>query len=147
MSLSRLFFFLWFILLTACESLKTSPPPPFSPAEEKTLRTMTQEVVHQMNRYTKIGTKKWDYKTAVTDMPVQVGSLTKLMMQLKGDRYAHEMTEKEIKAKMADELTDILSLVLFIAHELSIDIHQAWAAMLASDDHKIDHRTQRKNHE
>jgi NTP pyrophosphatase (non-canonical NTP hydrolase) len=110
---------------------------PLTLASQDSLETMTQQVVRQMDAYSKKGTKKWTYKTAIKDLPVQVGSLSKLMMQLEGERYAHGMEHKEIKGKMADELADILSLVLFIAHELSIDMNEAWRMMLASDENKF----------
>lgn len=112
----------------------------FSVQNPYSLEAMTQQVTHQMERYTQMGTKKWTYKTALRDLPVQVGSLTKLAMQLEGERYRHGMNAPDIKRKMADELADLLSLVLFIAHELSIDMKEAWHIMLSSDEHKLSSR-------
>lgn len=101
------------------------------------LKTMTNQVVQQMKKYPQIGTKSWNYKIAVKDLPVQIGSLTKLILQLHKERFAHGMTDKEIKDKISDELADILSLVLFISHELNIDIEEAWQGMLKSDERKF----------
>jgi len=47
----------------------------------------------------------------------------------------------QIKAKLSDELADIMAEVLFIAHELDIDLHSAWDNMLASDQKKISERS------
>lgn len=99
--------------------------------------SLSEQVVHQMEAYPQIGTKKWTYRTALKDLPVQVGSLTKLMMQSDGERDDHGMSKKEIKTKMADELADLLSLTLFIAQGLSIDMKEAWRTMLASDQAKF----------
>jgi NTP pyrophosphatase (non-canonical NTP hydrolase) len=99
--------------------------------------TLSDQIVHQMEVYPQIDTKKWTYRTALKDLPVQVGSLTKLMMQLDGERYDHGMSKKEIKTKIADELADLLSLTLFIAHGLSIDMKEAWRTMLLTDQNKF----------
>ena len=101
---------------------------------------MTDQVVRQISQYSQTGTKPWDYQTAVKDLPVQVGSLTKLIMQKNGERFAHGMSEQDIRLKIADELADIMSLVLYIAHELNIDIKEAWGNMLKSDFTKFSRR-------
>ena len=41
---------------------------------------------------------------------------------------------------MADELVDILAEVLFIAHDLGLDMPAAWDMMIESDHHKIAER-------
>ncbi len=64
------------------------------------------------------------------------------MMQMNGERYAHGQSSEALKLKFADELADILSLVLFIAHEMHIDIDQAWKQMLESDEVKFSDRGQ-----
>lgn len=104
------------------------------------LRLMTEQVVRHMQAYSQTGTKPWSYETALKDLPVQVGSLTKLLMQWQGERLNPGMTENAIKMKIADELSDILSLVLYIAHELAIDIEEAWETMLKSDQDKFKER-------
>ena len=108
-----------------------------------TLQTLTKQIILQMKKYPQIGTKPWDYQIAAKDLPCQVGSLLKLVMQLNGERYRHNKTDAELKLQMADELADILSLVLFIAHELDIDMDVAWNQMLGSDEQKFEHRTQK----
>ncbi len=107
---------------------------------QKTISEMTKEVVKIFRKYSTTGTNPWTYKTAVQDLSYQVGSLTKLMLQLSHDRYAEGKSEEEIKAGISDELADIMAEVLFIAHQLDIDIHAAWAAMLKSDETKIKDR-------
>jgi hypothetical protein len=103
----------------------------------KTIQEYTKEVVATMSSYQKAGTKKWNAHTAVFDLSVQIGSLTKLFMQLENTRNAHGMSKKELKAKVGDELADIFTEVLFIAHELDIDIEDAFAKMLESDKQKV----------
>ena len=105
------------------------------------LDILTKQIVSQMRLYhQRMGTKSWDYQIAAKDLPCQVGSLLKLIMQLNGERYAHGKSAQMIKAEIADELADILSLVVFIAHELNIDLGQAWSTMLKSDEQKFDKR-------
>lgn len=102
---------------------------------------MTQDVVTQLAQYAAIlHTTPWDYQIAAKDLPVQVGSLTKLLMQLHGERYAHGLRPEELKEKIADELADILSMILYIAHALHIDMQEAWQGMLNSDATKFQAR-------
>lgn len=103
-----------------------------------TIEEMTSQVVEQMDKYAKkMATKQWDYKIAVRDLSYQIGSLTKLLMQLEGERYRHGKSDQTIKEEISDELADVLSEVLFIAHELNINIHQAWHDMFISDEKKF----------
>lgn len=107
-----------------------------------TFKTMGLQIVKQMKEYSsRLGTKPWDYKTALRDLPCQVGSLTKLVMQLEEERYRHNKTNAEIKEEIGDELADILTLVVFIAHELNIDLNDAWEGMLKSDENKLSTRS------
>ena len=87
--------------------------------------------------YDKTGTKTWDYKRTAFDLSYQVGSLSKRISQLDNVRYNDGLTKKEILEKASDELADILAEVLFIAHELDIDMEKAWENMKTSDKTKI----------
>ena len=107
---------------------------------EHTLKEMTQAVVDNIKQHSKTGTKPWTYEVATKDLACQLGVLTKLMMQYDGERFAHGDTKEEIKSKVADELADILSLVLFISHEMGIDIERAHNAAIFADKRKIDAR-------
>ena len=111
-----------------------------SSTAQSTLQMLTEQVVQQMKKYPQIGTKPWDYQIAAKDLPCQVGSLLKLIMQLNGERYRHNKTDAELKLQVADELADILSLVLFISHELDINMEIVWSQMLSSDEQKFTHR-------
>lgn len=102
---------------------------------------MQAEIVDVYQSYTTTGTNPWDYKVAAHDLPYQVGSLTKLIMQLSGDRYADGKTKETLIEGVKDELADILAEILFIAHELGIDIEEAWKGMVKSDEDKISSRT------
>jgi len=109
-----------------------------------TLEQLTKEILASFENYNRQGTNAWTGFTAVEDLPYQLGSLTKLTMQLKGSRYTEGKTEAEIKAKMGDELADILAEVLYAAHEFNIDLADAWQKMLGSDYQKVEERTGEK---
>ncbi len=106
----------------------------------KTLKDYTSEVVKIFNKYTKTGTVKWTYEIALLDMQYQLGSLTKRIMQMNGKRHKENLSEKEIKDKIADELADVFAETLFIAKELKIDLDKAFNKMLESDNQKINQR-------
>lgn len=106
----------------------------------KDLKYYTKEVVKIFTKYTKTGTVNWTYKIALLDLQYQLGSLTKRVMQLDNQRHKEGQSEKEIKDKIADELADIFTETLFIAHELKVDLDKAFTKMLESDNKKISDR-------
>ena len=110
-----------------------------------TLEQLTGEILASFENYNRQGTHPWTGFTAVEDLPYQLGSLTKLTMQLKGSRFAEGKTEAELKAKMGDELADILAEVLYAAHDFNIDLAEAWQKMLHSDYQKVEERTDGKS--
>jgi len=88
---------------------------------------LRQQAVHKIQQYPQtIHTKLWDHKTAIKDLSVQVGTLTKLHMQLENERPSQQKPDQAIKEEIAHELSDILSLILFISYELNIDVINAW---------------------
>ncbi len=101
------------------------------------IEQMTEEIVAMYKQYQKTGTKPWTYEIAAKDLSYQVGSLTKLIMQRTGERFADNKSEEELRKGIADELADILAETLFIAHELDIDLTQAWEDMIRSDESKV----------
>jgi hypothetical protein len=105
----------------------------------KNLHDLTQEIVATYKSYESTGTKPWDYLIASRDLSYQVGSLNKIIMQLSGERFTKDSPEI-LKLQAADELADTLSLVLFIAKELNIDMYEAWENMGKSDEQKISAR-------
>jgi NTP pyrophosphatase (non-canonical NTP hydrolase) len=109
--------------------------------KELTIAQMKQEVVASFDRYVAQGTKKWGWETAAKDLVYQVGSLTKVIMQLSGERWADGKAEAELKAQLSNELADIIAEALFIADHLDIDMAEAWRDMLTDDAHKIGERT------
>jgi NTP pyrophosphatase (non-canonical NTP hydrolase) len=111
---------------------------------KKSLTEMQKEIVSVFKEYEKTGTHKWTAEIASKDLAYQLGSLTKRMMQLKGERYADGLNKKELKKFVADELADILAEVLFISHELDIDMQEAWGAMVGSDKKKINTRSKKR---
>jgi hypothetical protein len=116
-------------------------PLPAQDSGNNQLSKMKEQIVHQMEQYHQnLGTKPWDYRTASRDLSCQIGSLMKLMMQLENERYRHGKSDSQIKAEIGDELADILSLVLFISHDLKIDIASAWDQMIKSDQKKFKDR-------
>lgn len=106
----------------------------------KTLSQYTKEVVKTIRSYDKTKVKKWTYETATLDLSVQVGSLIKAVMQYRNLRFAYGKNKAEIKEIIGDELADIFTEVLYIAHELDIDIDQSFNKMLKSDKEKIKKR-------
>jgi NTP pyrophosphatase (non-canonical NTP hydrolase) len=108
---------------------------------QKTIRQMTKEVVKSFDTYQAQGTKKWDWQSAVKDLPYQVGSVAKITMQLSGERWADKKTKKQLMAELGDELADIIGVTLFIAANLDIDIEDAWHKMLGSDVQKVTERS------
>jgi hypothetical protein len=108
--------------------------------KNRTLRDLTREVIVTFKNYQKTGTPAWDHWIAARDLPYQVGSLTKLLLQLDGTRHREGKTDKELKAKIGDELADIFAETLFIAHGLDISLEEAWDKMLQSDQKKISER-------
>lgn len=89
------------------------------------LQAMTTQIVDVFTRYSKQGTKPWNYRVAAHDLQYQVGNLSKAILQLDGFRFKGDKSEGEVKEVIADELADIMAEVLFIAAELDIDIEQA----------------------
>jgi len=108
---------------------------------DKTLSQLTAEVVDIFEKYNSTGTNNWTAEIAAQDLPYQVGSLTKAMMQMAGNRFADGKSALQLRADLSDELADILAEVLFIAHELEIDLSEAFANMLKSDNKKIEERS------
>jgi NTP pyrophosphatase (non-canonical NTP hydrolase) len=105
--------------------------------KEKTLKEYTEEIVKVYKSYEQIGTTPWNYSIAARDLTYQLGSLTKILLQLEGSRYAKGKTEKELKTDLADELADILAETLFIAHDMNLSLDEAWDRMRDSDEKKI----------
>ena len=105
------------------------------------LNTMQQQVVDMFKKYEQQGTESWTYQTAAHDLQYQLGKLSKCVLQLENKRFNEGLTEPQIKIQLADELADIMAEVLFIAAELDINLAEAWAGMLASDEKKIEERS------
>lgn len=101
------------------------------------LKTVTDKQMKVWDYYYKQGTTPWTADIALQDLTYQIGSLTKLNLQLKNCRYRDGQDDATIKSKMADELADIVAEALFIARELGIDMDKAFHDMLLSDIKKI----------
>ena len=89
-------------------------------------------------------TVEWNYHIAARDLAYQIGSLTKALMQLDGERFDEEKSESELRDIVADELADILAETLYIAHELDISMSEALDAMVESDNKKIEKQSKFK---
>lgn len=105
------------------------------------LEQMTSEIVDVFRRYDAQGTKTWTADIAAHDLQYQIGNLSKCILQLRGFRFAEGLDDTAIKNNAADELADIMAEVLFIAHELDINITKAWSDMIACDEKKIENRS------
>ncbi len=106
----------------------------------KTLDEMTKEVKETFNAYVAQGTKRWNWQSAAKDLPYQVGSITKIMLQLTNERWPEGKTKKQLKAELGDELADVMAEVLFMAAQLDINLEEAWQNMLKSDKRKVNDR-------
>jgi hypothetical protein len=105
-----------------------------------TLKELIKKQMFVWDHYSKQGTTPWTADIAIQDMAYQIGSLTKLNLQLKNYRYRDGADDKTILAKMSDELADILAETLFVATELGIDLDKAFNDMLDNDIRKIAER-------
>lgn len=105
-----------------------------------TIQQLTDQIVTTFKNYEKTGTTPWTYKIAIQDLAYQIGSLSKLVMQLHGERHNENQSREQIMAKIADELADIMTDTLFAAHDLGIDMNKAFDAMLQSDQKKVAER-------
>lgn len=105
-----------------------------------TLKELTKKQMIVWDYYFKQGTNPWTADIAIQDLTYQIGSLSKLNLQLKNCRFRHDMDDETIKTKIADELADILAETLFIASEMGIDMDKAFNDMLDTDIRKITER-------
>ncbi len=110
-------------------------------SKQRTIRQMSREAVKSFDSYTAQGTKKWNWESGAKDLAYQVGSVSKIMMQLTKERWAEGKNKEALKAELSDELADIIAITLFIAAELKIDVEKAWRQMLELDKKKISERS------
>ena len=108
---------------------------------KKDLNDMLTELLETWNTYSDQWTIPRTHETAAQDLQYQIGSLSKLILQLKNYRYREWLSEPQIMEKIGDELADIIAESLFIAHGFGIDMNHAWDQMLASDRKKIKERS------
>lgn len=106
-----------------------------------TVSELTKLVRDSFASYDAQGTTHWTWESAARDLPYQVGSLTKIMSQLAGERWADGKSKPELETAFQDELADILAEVLYIASERGIDMSAAMEAMVESDRKKVSSRT------
>jgi hypothetical protein len=111
---------------------------------DKTLAEITKDVKKSFAGYDAQGTRHWTWQTAARDLPYQVGSLSKVLLQLSGDRHKEGKDDKALQWQLRNELADIMAEVLYIAGELNIDVNQAMAEMVDDDTRKVADRTATK---
>ena len=104
------------------------------------LANITNAMVANMADYTKTGTKNWDASIALVDLAYQAGGLLKLKMQLDNERHKQGKTKEQLLNDVQLELAEVVSLALFIAHELKLDIKQGFEDMLCVDENRIAER-------
>jgi hypothetical protein len=109
--------------------------------KDKTISELTKDVQASFANYDVQGTRHWTWETAAKDLPYQVGSLSKVLLQISGDRYAEGKDEAALQWQLRNELADIMAEVLYIAGELNIDMNQAMAEMVDDDTKKVARRT------
>lgn len=105
----------------------------------KTLQEATELVLDSFSNYDEnTPTVEWNHRIAARDLSYQIGSLTKALMQLEGERFDEQKSKQELREIVADELADILAETLYIAHEMDISMSDALDAMVESDNKKIE---------
>jgi NTP pyrophosphatase (non-canonical NTP hydrolase) len=114
--------------------------------KERTFRELVVETLRVVNRFQKVEKRKWGVEGAMIELTKQVGDLAKNIMTEEGyymkGRYKKpiKMTKEKIesyvkqgmifedyrgsKEKIADELSDILYLVIRIAAHYKIDLEK-----------------------
>lgn len=103
----------------------------------KSLDELQGDVVRIYAEYETTGTNRWTHQTALIDLQYQIGALAKCILQLQGNRFNEGKSTRELHASIGDELADILAEVLFIAHELNVDLMKSWSRMLEADQKKL----------
>ncbi|HTE22356.1 MAG TPA: hypothetical protein VK674_04935 [Candidatus Limnocylindria bacterium] len=109
--------------------------------KDHTITELTSIVKDSFGTYDAQGTTHWTWQTAAQDLQYQMGSLTKIILQMTNYRWADGKDKDTLMAEFSDELSDILAEVLYIASELNIDMNEAMAAMVKSDQKKVSERT------
>src|SRR5580704_4877066 len=111
---------------------------------DKTISQLTADVKASFGGYDAQGTRHWTWETAARDLPYQVGSLSKVLLQLSGDRHKEGKNGEQLQWQLRNELADIMAEVLYIAGELNIDMNQAMSEMVEDDTRKVTERTESK---
>lgn len=109
--------------------------------KDYTISELTELVKKSFGQYDKQGTHHWTWETAAKDLTYQVGSLTKVMLQLSGDRWADGKSTEDLEWQFRNELADILAEVLYVAGERKIDMNQTMNEMVGDDHKKVTERT------
>lgn len=108
--------------------------------KDHTVTELTKIVKDSFATYDAQGIHHWTWETAARDPSYQIGTLTKITLQLSNYRYADGKDKSVLMAEFSDELADILAEVLYVASELKIDMNQAMADMVKSDQKKVSER-------
>lgn len=82
-----------------------------------------------IKRFEKIEGKPWKIDGSMIELSKQVGDLSKLVMSYEGyypkDRAKQDKQYVATKDKIADELADLLFIIIRIAHYYDIDLEKA----------------------
>jgi len=108
--------------------------------KDYTITELTKLVKQSFGQYDKQGTRHWTWETAAKDLTYQIGSLTKVMLQLSGERWADGKNNEELEWQFRNELADILAEVLYVAGERNINMNQAMDEMVGDDKKKVKER-------
>ncbi len=104
------------------------------------LAAAMKDAVCMVEHYLAQGTKSWDLREISMDLSYQVGTLVKLIMQESGHVYCDGIPSEDIRALMALDIADILSLALIMAYRLGIDPDEAFIEHLKFTLTKINER-------
>jgi len=92
-----------------------------------TFKEIVEESLKVLNEFKKVEKRKWGAEGAVIELSKQVGELSKNIMMFEGyymagrDNVPEYQTSKE---KIADELADILLMIIRLADHYEIDLEK-----------------------
>jgi len=102
-----------------------------------TIEDLVQETMRLRERFQRQEKREWTIEVMATELMAEVGTLADCIMIKEG--YRKSRTGELVN--FADELADVLFVVVLIAQHYGIEIEGAYLSMLKATHRKLDHRT------
>jgi len=96
-------------------------------SEELSFKEVVEKTLQVIHQFELVEKKKWGVEGAMIELSKQVGELSKNVMMYEGYYMAGRDSLKEYetsKEKIADELSDVLFMVIRIANHYKIDLEK-----------------------